>query len=134
MNEEDYFEFYDENGEDISYDSDITLEDKIDRLEALLNEDIALRENDAQMELETSSGVMDTSSGAFEPDYSQYIYDLLTDSCIRVEIVQETPTPIQQKKINDYDTNELIFLLLFVGSLFGIFFSIIKISITNYKK
>ena len=134
MNEELILEDIPNNEEDNIDNTDISLNDRLDKIEALLNEDIALRENDALVIKETSSGAMDTSSGAQEPNYTQYIYDLLTDSNIKVEVVQPSPVPIQTKKLNEYGTNELIFLLLFVGSLIALFVGIIKISITNYRK
>ena len=134
MNEELILEDIPNNEEDNSDNTDISLNDRLDRIEALLNEDIALRENDALVIQETSSGAMDTSSGAQEPNYTQYIYDLLTDSNIKVEVVQPSPVPIQTKKLNEYGTNELIFLLLFVGSLIALLVGLIKISITNYRK
>lgn len=134
MNEELIMEDLSDNEEDISNNTDISLNEKLDRIEALLNEDISLRENDALVVTETSSGAMETSSGAQEPNYSQYIYDLLTDSNIKVEVVQPTPIPIQERKINEYGTNELIFLCLVVGCLFALFIGCIKISITNYRK
>lgn len=134
MNEELILEDISNNEEDFSNNTDISINEKLDRIEALLNEDISLRENDALVETETSSGALETSSGAQEPNYSQYIYDLLTDSNIKVEVVQPTPIPIQERKINDYGTNELIFLCLVIGSLFALFIGCIKISITNYRK
>ena len=121
MNEELILEDIPNNEEDNIDNTDISLNDRLDKIEALLNEDIALRENDALVIKETSSGAMDTSSGAQEPNYTQYIYDLLTDSNIKVEVVQPSPVPIQTKKLNEYGTNELIFLLLFVGSLIALF-------------
>lgn len=134
MNEELILEDIPNNEEDNFNNSDFSLNERLDRIEALLNEDIALRENEALVIQETSSGVMDTSSGAQEPNYSQYIYDLLTDSNIKVEVIQPSPVPFQTKKLNEYGTNELIFLLLFVGSLIALFVGLIKISITNYRK
>lgn len=89
--------------DDISSSENVTLEEKLDRIEALLNEEISLRENEQLQEtMVTESGsessVLDTDSGVIGPNYSQYIYDLLTDSTIKVEIVQEEPnvnTPIK---------------------------------------
>ena len=73
-----------------SIESGHSLEDKLDRVEALLNEEISLRENE---QLTTESGsvspVPDTSSGVNAPNYDQYIYDLLTDSTIKVEEVDQ---------------------------------------------
>ena len=104
--------------EDTTSDEDVlssseadTLEDKLDRVEALLNEEISLRENEFDnQEMETGSGVeysdYDTDSGAVVPDYSQYIYDLLTDSTIRVEVVEEQT--IFEKQLNDYTVGEAL--------------------------
>lgn len=112
-------------------DQDITLSDKLDRIEALLNEDIALRQNE---QLTTSSGETATvSANEAEPNYTQYIYDLLSDTTLKVEVVQEDPEPITTRKISDYGTNELILLFLVVGSLAGLFFAIVKNSIGNFK-
>lgn len=89
--------------DDLSSSENDSLEEKLDRIEALLNEEISLRENEQlQEEMVTESGseytLLNTDSGVVEPNYSQYIYDLLTDSTIKVEIVQEQPnvnTPIK---------------------------------------
>lgn len=89
--------------DDISSSENSSLEEKLDRIEALLNEEISLRETEQlQEEMVTESGseytMLTTDSGVVEPNYSQYIYDLLTDSTIKVEIVQEQPnvnTPIK---------------------------------------
>lgn len=78
----------------------VTLEDKLDRIEALLNEDIALRETESESAALTGEELSDqsitesgaTSSGVETPNYAQYIYDLLLDSNIKVEVVQEEPT------------------------------------------
>ena len=89
--------------DDISSSENDSLEQKLDRIEALLNEEITLRENEQlQEELEEEQGVESVVSDSIvrnvEPNYPQYIYDLLTDSTIKVEIVQEEPnvnTPIK---------------------------------------
>lgn len=107
---------------DISSDTDNnSLEDKLDRVEALLNEEISLRENE---QLQTESGsispVSDTSSGVDAPNYDQYIYDLLTDSTIKVEVVQNED--ITNKQLNDYSVTEALMLLVlvfFVGYMFS---------------
>lgn len=107
---------------DISPDTDNnTLEDKLDRVEALLNEEISLRENE---QLQTESGaeytVNNTSSGVDVPNYDQYIYDLLTDSTIKVEVVQNED--ITNKKLNNYSVTEALMLLVlvfFVGYMFS---------------
>lgn len=111
-NEEDFLQDDTSTEDNISYDQDTTLEDKLDHIEALLNEDITLRIQEE--ELVTSSGVEEvTSSGVNVPDYSQYIYDLLSDSSIKVEIVGDT---ITEKQLNDYSVIESIGLIgLIIG-------------------
>lgn len=107
---------------DISSDTDNnSLEDKLDRVEALLNEEISIRENE---QLQTESGSVsatpDTSSGVDAPNYDQYIYDLLTDSTIKVEVVQNED--ITNKKLNNYSVTEALILLVlvfFVGYMFS---------------
>ena len=98
------------------------IEDKLDRVEALLNEEISYREN---QEFSTESGDQYnesvTSSGVDAPDYSQYIYDLLTDSTIKVEIVDSS---ISDKPLNNYSVSEVLLVLVlgaFVVSLFSNF-------------
>ncbi len=76
--------------DDISSSENDSLEQKLDRIEALLNEEISLRENEQlQEEMVTESGseytMLNTDSGVVAPNYNQYIYDLLTDSTIKVE-------------------------------------------------
>lgn len=107
---------------DISSDTDNnSLEDKLDRVEALLNEEITLRENEQlQTESGSISSVPDTDSGVTVPNYDQYIYDLLTDSTIKVEVVQNED--ITNKKLNDYSVTEALMLLVlvfFVGYMFS---------------
>lgn len=107
---------------DISSDTDNnSLEDKLDRVEALLNEEISIRENE---QLQTESGSVsatpDTNSGVDAPNYNQYIYDLLTDSTIKVEVVQNED--ITNKKLNNYSVTEALMLLVlvfFVGYMFS---------------
>ena len=101
--------------------SDNSLEDKLDRVEALLNEEISYRENE---QLTTESGseynVPVTSSGVDTPDYAQYIYDLLTDSNIKVEVVQTED--ISNKPLANYSVMEsllLLVLVFFVGYMFS---------------
>ena len=105
-----------------SDESNYSLEDKLDRVEALLNEEISYREN---QEFSTESGnqynEFATSSGVDAPDYSQYIYDLLTDSTIKVEIVDSS---ISDKPLNNYSVSEVLLVLVlgaFVVSLFSNF-------------
>lgn len=107
---------------DISPDTDNnSLEDKLDRVEALLNEEISARENE---QLQTESGsesvVTNTDSGIVTPNYDQYIYDLLTDSTIKVEVVQNED--ITNKQLNNYSVTEALILLIlvfFVGYMFS---------------
>lgn len=105
------------SGEDLlSLDQDSTLEDKLDHIEALLNEDITLRsqedENleDVQEDEQQGTDIYTTDSGVNDnvdaPNYSQYIYDLLTDSTIKVEIVDDRS--IFEKQLNDYSVVETI--------------------------
>lgn len=104
----------------------VTLEDKLDRIEALLNEDIALRETESESAALTGEELSDqsitesgaTSSGVVEPNYAQYIYDLLSDSQIRVEVVQEQT--LLEKPINDYNISEGLIafgILIMIGAL-----------------
>ena len=97
-------------------DQDSTLEDKLDHIEALLNEDIALRSQEDEIvedlqedeqqrtDLHTSGSGNDVNVG--DPNYTQYIYDLLTDSTIKVEIVDDRS--IFEKQLNDYSVVETI--------------------------
>lgn len=104
-----------------STESGNSLEDKLDRVEALLNEEISFRETE-QFQTE-SGGISDvpvTSSGNDSPNYSQYIYDLLTDSNIKVEVVQTED--ISNKPLANYSVMESLLLLVivfFVGYMFS---------------
>lgn len=104
----------------------VTLEDKLDRIEALLNEDIALRETESESAALTGEELSDqsitesgaTSSGVETPNYAQYIYDLLSDSQIRVEVVQEQT--LLEKPLNDYNITEGLIafgILIMIGAL-----------------
>lgn len=103
-----------------SYQVD-TLEEKLDHVEALLNENISLLEKEENEDIEIvqeDNEKVDTVSGNnVIPDYSQYIYDFLTDSQVKVETVQTEET-IFNKSLNDYTVSEsmlvIITLLLFV--------------------
>ena len=104
-----------------STESGNSLEDKLDRVEALLNEEISIRENE---ELSEESGiesvVLDSSSRDVVPNYDQYIYDLLTDSTIKVEVVQTED--ISNKPLANYSVVESLLLLaivFFVGYMFS---------------
>lgn len=107
----------DASGEDLlPSDQDSTLEDKLEHIEALLNEDIALRSQedeiveDLQEDEQQRTDLYTTSSGndvnVGDPNYTQYIYDLLTDSTIKVEIVDDRS--IFEKQLNDYSVVETI--------------------------
>ena len=95
--------------DDISSSENTSLEEKLDRIEALLNEEITLRETEqSQEEMVTESGVeytvLTTDSGVDTPNYSQYIYDYLTDSTIKVEVVGEKS--LFEKQLNEYTVGE----------------------------
>lgn len=124
------------SGEDLlPSDQDTSLEDKLDRIEALLNEDITLRsqENEVVEDLQENeqqgADIYTTGSGVDNdvvPNYSQYIYDLLTDSSIKVEIVDDRS--IFDKELNDYSVAEAIGV---VGLMLG-FICIIVAFINRY--
>ena len=95
--------------DDLSSVENDSLEEQLDRIEALLNEEITLRETEqSQTEMVTESGSeyseSTTSSGVDAPNYSQYIYDYLTDSTIKVEIVGEKN--LFEKQLNEYTVGE----------------------------
>ena len=95
--------------DDISSSEDSSLEEKLDRIEALLNEEITLRESEEnEDELEEELGIehieYDSNVRTVEPNYPQYIYDLLTDSTIKVEIVGEKS--LFEKQLNEYTVGE----------------------------
>lgn len=116
--EEDVLEDETSVNDDLSSDESSSLEDKLDCIEALLNEDIALREG-SEPELVTSSGTETVSDNQIEPDYSQYIYDLLTDSTVKVELVQQEED-IMNKSLSDYSVSEsllVVILLVVLGAL-----------------
>lgn len=118
LNTEDVLESETLNEDYVSSSESVEIGDKLDRIEALLNEDIALREQEEVAAtvpvLDTGSGAS-TSSGAVGPNYNQYIYDLLTDSTVKVEIVEQEN--IVHKKINDYSTIEVLMLMLLILGL-----------------
>ena len=95
--------------DDLSSNENDSLEEQLDRIEALLNEEITLRETEqSQTEMVTESGSeyteFATSSGVDAPNYPQYIYDYLTDSTIKVEIVGEKN--LFEKQLNEYTVGE----------------------------
>lgn len=111
----------DETSDDVytSSDESSSLEEQLDRVEALLNEDIALRtseENEDQAESLVEENV--TGSGAVEePNYAQYIYDYLTDSTLKVEIVEAEDPTIFSKSLNDYNVSEGIMVIGLIVAL-----------------
>lgn len=118
--------------DNISSDQTDTLEDKLDHIEALLNEDITLRSQDeetvenVQGDDEQGTDIYTTTSGndvnVGTPNYNQYIYDLLTDSTIKVEVVGEKG--IFEKQLNDYNVTEsigVIALFIAFGFIVGVF-------------
>lgn len=117
--QEDLLESESYNEDDLSSDQDNSLEEKLDHVEALLNENISLLESEKEndVDIEEDQEVIQTVSGNTVPDYNQYIYDLLTDSNIRVETVQGDET-IFNTPLNDYTVSEsflvIITLLLLV--------------------
>lgn len=127
LNEEDLLEDTTFTEDVLSSDQNTSIEDKLDRIEALLNEDITLRETEEnETELEQGQGSERTVTGSGvmlnDPDYNQYIYDLLSDSTIKVEVVEEQT--IFDKQLNDYSVIEgvgVIGLMLAVGVLIGAF-------------
>lgn len=117
--QEDILESESFNENDSSYVENNSLEEKLDHVEALLNENITLLESEKveEPEEEIEEEITQTVSGNSVPNYDQYIYDLLTDSNIRVETVQGDET-IFNKPLNDYSVSEgflvIITLLLLV--------------------
>lgn len=99
---------------ELGYNENSTLEDKLDRIEALLNEDIIMRETmitTSGEELTDEQNIV-TSSGVEQPNYNQYIYDLLTDSTVKVEIVENET--ISEKQLNDYKPIDQVFIVMFI--------------------
>ena len=114
-----------------------TLEDKLDRVEALLNEEITKREaGEDQENLEEEQRdlqpVTSTGSGVSDPNYSQYIYDLLTDSTIKVEIVESQD--ITERSLNDYSVSEVLLTLIFVAFLVTVFTSFLDKYIFKFRR
>lgn len=107
---------------DLGYNENSTLDDKLDRIEALLNEDINLRSKedeiveDLQEYEQQRTDLYTTGSGnnvdVVSPQYSQYIYDLLMDSTIKVEIVENET--ISEKQLNDYKPIDQVFIVMFI--------------------
>lgn len=118
--EEDFLSNDASGEDDISSAATNTLEDKLDHIEALLNEDITLRTTSSGVE-EVEEEVI-TSSGVEVPNYTQYIYDYLSDSTVKVEIVGEKG--IFEKQLNDYNVVEsigVISLFIAFGFIVGVF-------------
>lgn len=105
----------DETSDDVytSSDESYSLEEHLNRVEALLNEDIALRtseENEDQAVSLVEENV--TGSGAVvEPNYAQYIYDLLMDGSITVQVVN-LDEDIMNKRLSDYSVSESLLVIV----------------------
>ena len=105
LNEENILEDTTYDEDDVSLNESSSLEEKLDRVEALLNEEISKREVEkTENELEERQGsellTVSPSPSVSNPNYDQYIYDLLTDSTIKVEVVNSET--IADKQLNDY--------------------------------
>lgn len=110
-------------GEDIiSSDQINSLNDKLDRVEALLNEDITLRSVENTV---SGNSVSDNSVSDNTVNYDQYIYDLLLDSSVKVEVVEEKS--IFDKTLNEYNVIESI-------GVIGIFFVMCFIFVAFVEK
>lgn len=132
MNEEILLEDETYIDDDTSSDQGSSLEEQLDRIEALLNEDIALRQgseperSDQDEILVTSSGT-ETVSGNEAPNYSQYIYDLLLDGSVTVQVISEPEQTIFEKKLNDFSVTEAILTL-------GIFIALVSLGVHFIEK
>lgn len=97
----------------LSSDQVTQLGDKLDRIEALLNEEISHYD---QEQMATGSGsqsiMLTTGSGVSDPNYSQYIYDLLTDSTVKVQIVEEDD--IVSKPLNQYSVGSSLQVIIII--------------------
>lgn len=137
LNQEDILEDTASNEDILSFNSPDTLEDKLDRVEALLNEEITKREagedqETLEEEQRSLQPVTSTGSGVSDPDYSQYIYDLLTDSTIKVEIVESQD--ITEKSLNDYSVSQVLLTLIFIAFLVTIFTSFLDKYIFKFRR
>ena len=137
FNQEDILEDTASNEDILSSNSPDTLEEKLDRVEALLNEEITKREaGEGEETLEEGQrniqSINSTSSGVSDPNYSQYIYDLLTDSTIKVEIVESQD--ITEKSLNDYSVSQVLLTLIFIAFLVTIFTSFLDKYIFKFRR
>lgn len=137
LNTEDILENTASDEDILSSNSPDTLEDKLDRVEALLNEEITKREagegeeilEEGQRNIQSTNS---TGSGVSDPNYSQYIYDLLTDSTIKVEIVESQD--ITEKSLNDYSVSQVLLTLIFIAFLVTIFTSFLDKYIFKFRR
>ena len=90
----------------LSSDQVIQLGDKLDRIEALLNEEISHYD---QEQMVTGSG---NQPIMLDPNYTQYIYDLLTDSTVKVQIVEEDD--ITNKPLNQYSVGSSLQVIIII--------------------
>lgn len=137
LNKEDILEDTTLDEDILSSNSTDTLEDKLDRVEALLNEEITKREAGEDEEVleqgqRNIQSINSTDSGVSDPDYSQYIYDLLTDSTIKVEIVESQD--ITEKSLNDYSVSQVLLTLIFIAFLVTIFTSFLDKYIFKFRR
>ena len=137
LNQEDILEDTASNEDILSSNSPDTLEDKLDRVEALLNEEITKREAGEDEEVleegqRNIQSINSTDSGVSDPNYSQYIYDLLTDSTIKVEIVESQD--ITEKSLNDYSVSQVLLTLIFIAFLVTIFTSFLDKYIFKFRR
>ena len=137
LNQEDILEDTASNEDILSSNSPDTLEDKLDRVEALLNEEITKREAGEDEEVleegqRNIQSINSTDSGVSDPNYSQYIYDLLTDSTIKVEIVESQD--ITEKSLNDYSVSQVPLTLIFIAFLVTIFTSFLDKYIFKFRR
>lgn len=109
--EEDVLEDPASNEDVLSSDQADKIIEKLETVEALLNEDIAIRS--VSDESVSDNAATRTVSGNDTPDYSQYIYDLLTDSSVKVSVVAESDT-IADKPLNQYSVGEALSVVLIV--------------------
>ena len=137
LTQEDILEDTASNEDILSSNTPDTLEEKLDRVEALLNEEITKREagedqENLEEEQRNLQPVTSTGSGVSDPDYSQYIYDLLTDSTIKVEIVESQD--ITEKSLNDYSVSQVLLTLIFIAFLVTIFTSFLDKYIFKFRR
>lgn len=130
------------NEDNVSSVESTSLEEQLDRIEALLNEDITLRENSSEVDVDEEDGTVDhepvlrTESGStasgVEPNYAQYIYDYLSDSTIRVEVVQ-TDT-LETKQLQDYSPSEALICVILIVVLANLLFGFVEKYVFKIKR